>query len=337
MMHILACLFLFIVLASVEHGRARTIAPPYEVATWPGFRRAAVSYTFDDGTPKQLPVAIPIFNEYGYQVTLFAVTGWVSNWGELTTAAAQGHEIGSHTVDHLRLDGLSPTDERYQYELSRDTIAFHCPQQQVLTIAYPYCRSGNESLCSRYYIAGRNCAAAIVPPTPTNFHEINSYSCGSSGSVKNTADFISLFTSARSAGGWLVLLVHGIDNDGGYSPLSSRILKESVQYLADNSDTFWVETFGNVVRYIKERDDLSVAETSVKATTVTVQVTGTLDSTIYAYPVTLRRPLPAGWSNATVTQNGYEVPSSIVTINSVGYVMFAAVPDGGEVIIAAAG
>jgi endonuclease III len=320
-------------LTKVENGRARTIAPPYEVARWPGFKTAAVSYTFDDGTPHQLPVAIPIFNAYGYQVTLFTVTGWVANWGELTTAAAQGHEIGSHTVDHVCLEGLPPADERYQYELSRDTIAVHCPQQQLFTIAYPYCRKGKESLCALYYSAGRNCAGAIVPPTPTNFYEINSYSCGSKGSVKTTADFISLFESAQSAGGWLVLLVHGIDHDGGYSPLSSRILQESVQYLAGNRETFWVATFGNVVRYIKERDDLSVAETSVQATRINVRVTGTLDNTIYTYPVTLRRPLPAGWSKATVTQNGCAIPSSLVTINSVGYVMFDAVPGGGEVVI----
>jgi oligosaccharide reducing-end xylanase len=281
-------------------------------------------------------VAIPIFNAYGYTVTLFTVTGWVTNWRELTAAAAHGHEIGGHTVDHVRLHGLSTTDEIRQYKLSQDTIALYCPKQQLFTIAYPYGQSGKESLCAQYFIAGRNCVGAMVSPTPTNFYEINSYSCGNRGSVKTTADFISLFASAQSAGGWLVLLVHGIDDDGGYSPLASRTLEESVQYLADNRETFWVETFGNVVRYIKERDALSVAEISVQATRITVQVTETIDNTIYNYPVTLRRPLPAGWAKATVTQNGCAIPSSLVTINSVGYVMFDAVPDGGEVIICAA-
>jgi spermidine/putrescine-binding protein len=45
------------------------IAPEYEVATWHGFKPAAVSYTFDDNTSKQLPVAIPLFNQYNFKAT----------------------------------------------------------------------------------------------------------------------------------------------------------------------------------------------------------------------------------------------------------------------------
>jgi oligosaccharide reducing-end xylanase len=112
-------LALGVVLPVVVAGQSRTIMAPYEVGTWRGFRTAAVSYTFDDGTANQLPVAIPIFNEYGYRATLFTVTGWVSDWTGLQAAAAQGHEIASHTVDHVRLGGLSAANETYQYDASK--------------------------------------------------------------------------------------------------------------------------------------------------------------------------------------------------------------------------
>jgi hypothetical protein len=193
------------------------------------------------------------------------------------------------------------------------------------------------TLCSKYYIAGRNCSGAIVAPAPANFYEINSYICGSRGTVKTTADFVSRFTSAQTAGGWLVLLLHGIDNDGGYSPLSSTILRESVQYLDGKKSTFWVAPFGNVVRYMKERNDVSVAETVVQDSSITLQVTETLDSKIFNYPITLRRPLPAGWSSATIQQNGNPVSSSIVMVSSAACVMFEAVPNGGEVVISQSG
>lgn len=35
------------------------------------------------------------------------------------SAAAQGHEIASHTVDHVRLGGLSAANETYQYDASK--------------------------------------------------------------------------------------------------------------------------------------------------------------------------------------------------------------------------
>ncbi len=305
--------------------------PSCEVATWRGFKTAAVSYTFDDNTPNQLLVAVPKFDLFGFKATLFTVTGWVTDWSGQQAAALKGHEVASHTVDHVRLGGLSIADETYQYAASKAAIISNSGNEPAFTIAYPNCRSGDVALCSQYYIAGRNCSGAIVPPTPPNFFEINSYICGSRGTVKTTADFISRFNSAQSAGGWLVLLLHGIDNDGGYSPLPSKVLLESLQYLDGNRNAFWVETFGNVVRYIKERDSLSV--TKIAEDPIELVVTDSLDNNVYNYPITLRRLLPQGWTEVAVTQNGAAIPSAVVKLNSSSYVVFDAVPDAGNVII----
>jgi len=115
------------------------------------------------------------------------------------------------------------------------------------------------------------------------------------------------------------------------------VLTGAVQYLDTNKNNFWVATFVNVACYIKERDDVSVSETTVTDTAITLAVTDTLDNTIYNYAVTLRRPLPAGWASAAVTQNGHSVDSLIVTVNSVNYVMFNVVPDGGTVVLTKTG
>ena len=58
---------------------------------------------------------------------------------------------------------------------------------------------------------------------------------------------------------------------------------------------FWVSSFSNVVRYIKERNDVNVIEVSNTGETITVQVTDGLNNTIYNFPVTIRRRLPDGW------------------------------------------
>jgi oligosaccharide reducing-end xylanase len=171
-----------------------------------------------------------------------------------------------------------------------------------------------------------------VPATPSNFYQISSIALGSAG-INTAAGIITKHDAAAASGGWCVFLIHGIDSDGGYSPLSSTILRESLQYLDANRDTFWVSTFSNVVRYIKERNDVSVTETSSEPNSITLQVTDTLNDTIYNYPVTIRRPLPAGWSSATVSQNGQAVNARVVVADSTISVMFDAVPDGGDIVL----
>jgi peptidoglycan/xylan/chitin deacetylase (PgdA/CDA1 family) len=110
------------VLVMSGFGYCGNVASPYTVGTWQGFKTTAVSYTFDDGTAKQIPVAIPIFDQFGYKVTLFTVTSWVTDWTGLQAAANNGHEVASHTVHHSRLGSLSLADETYEYAASQQPI-----------------------------------------------------------------------------------------------------------------------------------------------------------------------------------------------------------------------
>ena len=36
----------------------------YEIGLWHGFRNAALSFTFDDGSPGHYTKAVPLFNEF---------------------------------------------------------------------------------------------------------------------------------------------------------------------------------------------------------------------------------------------------------------------------------
>lgn len=312
---------------------SRTIDPPYEVGTWQGFRTAAVTYTFDDHCSNQFAIAVPLFNEFDYDLTLYPVPNWGPNWTNIQNAAAAGHEVGSHTMSHPDLSGLTIEEQTTELVNSQNTVNSYIPGQQCVTIAYPYCVPGDQTLCATYYIAGRTCSGQIMPATPSNFYQISSIICGSAGAVKTTANFTTKFSSAAASGGWCVFLIHGIDSDGGYSPLSSTVLRESVEYLDTHRSTFWVSTFRNVVRYIKERNEVSITETSNEPNSVTLHVTDTLDDTIYNYPVTIRRPLPAGWHSATVSQNSQAVNANVVVANSTISVMFDAVPDGGDIVL----
>src|SRR4029077_20604831 len=127
-----------------------SVAAPYEIGTWEGFRPAAISYTFDDDLPNQCSVAVPMFNAKGFKLTLFTVTGptWYSpaNWTALKSAALAGHEIASHTVTHPTLSGLTTGQQISELKNSQATINANITNQQCVTLAYPNCVEGNEAL-----------------------------------------------------------------------------------------------------------------------------------------------------------------------------------------------
>ncbi len=326
-------IFIFVLSIYAFTCHSQTVDSPYEVGTWHGFRQTAINYTFDDGTSGQFAKAIPIFNEYGFNLTLFTVTNWSPNWTNLQNAASQGHEVASHTVSHPNFGDIDIDEEITELKDSKDAIENNVSGQQCITMAYPYCAIGNDSICNSYYIAARGCQGFIEPSTPGSFMNISSVICGSEGSVKTIDHFKTKFESAAKSNGWLVFLLHGVDNDGGYSPLSSEILENSLIFLSDRTSKFWVTTFKNTALYVKERNDVTVLETSNEDSNMTLQVTDNLPDSIYNYPLTIRRPLPAEWPSADVFQNNDSVPTRIVKIESVVYLMFDVIPDAGEVKI----
>jgi peptidoglycan/xylan/chitin deacetylase (PgdA/CDA1 family) len=316
-------------------GYCGNIGAPYEIGIWPGFRSAAITYTFDDGCKNQYKTVIPMFDEFGFKMTLYPVTNWGPNWPALQAAANKGHEIGSHTVTHPdNMNKMPPEQQTTELVNSQNAINSHITDQNCFTIAYPYCKPTDEAITAKYYIAARHCQGFIEPNTPKNFYQISSIMCGSQGAVKTAADFNARFEKTAASKGWCVFLIHGIDNDGGFSSLPSETLRAGLGYLKAHEDKFWVATFANAVRYIRERNDVSVAESSNSDNSITLKVTDTLDDTIYNYPLTLRRPLPAGWTSAKVSQNGHPVDASVVEVDSAKYIMCDVIPDGGDVVLA---
>jgi peptidoglycan/xylan/chitin deacetylase (PgdA/CDA1 family) len=323
----------FIILFLFNHNAfSQGIAAPYEVGTWQGFRTAAVSYTFDDNCSNQLAVAVPMFNQFNFNLTLFTVINWGPNWTGLQAAAMKGHEIASHTMSHTSLNTLSDSLQTIELKNSQASIDAHITGQKCVTIAYPNCNVGNTSIIQQYYFAARICSGVIERSTPTDFMRISSIICGTQG-LNTVSDIKSRADAAVSSGGWCVYLIHAIDNDAGYSPIPSDTIRASLIYLKANPDKFWVTSFGNVAKYICERNAAWVLESLTTEDSITVIATDTLDNSIYNCPITIRRPLPQNWSSAYVVQNGDTITSQIVEVNSTKYIMFDVIPDNGDITL----
>jgi oligosaccharide reducing-end xylanase len=329
-LHVLAAgLTLFI----ISGTNFAAVDAPYEVGTWANFCQGAVSHTFDDNTAGQTSTAQPLFDEKKFHMTLFTVSSSMNpNWTNLKKAFEKGHEIASHSVTH---GGTMPDAE---CPTSQKAIQQNVPGEKCITIAYPNCNIPNpQTELKKCYVAGRICDNQIASKTPADFYRVVSMMGGTAGT--NTASgFNSKADEAATKGGWLVWCHHGVGNDGhGYSNTATDALKGNITYLDQNRAKIWTAAFGEVARYIKERDAASVTKKDSTDNGITISVTDNLPDSIYNYPLSIRRPLPSGWTTAVVTQKGKAVDDSIITVNSKQYVMFQAIPDGGDVVISKSG
>ncbi|MFO7867820.1 MAG: polysaccharide deacetylase family protein [Bacteroidales bacterium] len=310
------------------------IPSDYTIGTWYKFKDAAVSYTFDDLTDNQLPVAMPIFDQYNFPMTFNVVINWTSSWSSLADAAANGHEIASHTVSHATLSNISINEQITELENSQNTINSNIPGNQCVTIAYPNCNSGDQNTISQYYIAGRTCSGQINSASPSNMYTISSIICGSESQNTSANNLNNHVQSALNSNGWSVFLFHGIDGDGGYSSFQSSELQSHLSYMDTHYDNYWIGTFASVAQYIQERNSASISESTISSDSLSVTISDNVSNSLYNVPLSIRKEIPQEWEDAQVYHNENQISSNTITINNTRYIEFEAVPDDGTIYIA---
>ena len=325
--------WLFAILSLMVLPINAQIAHNYEVATWHQFRTSAVTYTFDDNTANQLSIALPIFNQYNFKITLFVISGRITNWSGYLSASNNGHEVASHTVDHYNMSTLTVNDQDLELKKSQITIKSNLKSSDCVTVAYPNCIIGDLNSIQKYYIAGRVCNGAIIPSTPIDFYKISSISTGTASSVQTAIQLNSKVDLAKSSKGWCMFMTHAIDGETGYSPTQSSELATHLAYVNSKSSDFWVATFENVVKYIKERNALSISEVPASSDSYLISVTDNLPDSIYNVPITIKRLLPTAWISGKVYQNNEPISSKITTVGSNKYIEFDVIPDKGDLML----
>jgi peptidoglycan/xylan/chitin deacetylase (PgdA/CDA1 family) len=71
----------------------------------------AAIITFDDGMLSQFTYAKPILDKYNFKATFYIICNSVDkgnrlNWNNIQTLEKEGHEIGSHSMNHKRLRNI---------------------------------------------------------------------------------------------------------------------------------------------------------------------------------------------------------------------------------------
>ena len=300
--------------------------PTVEIATWAGFRKGAVSFTFDDGAPSHVSDAGPLFDKYGYKATFNLVVNWNPDWSGFGNLAKNGHEIASHSNTH----GNNMSGEEAS---SKKAIEGKIQQKYgVITVAYPNCNVPNESAVLQNYIVGRICNSGnsiVGKDGPSNWAQVPAIITGPNGSN----DFKGPMGSVVNSNSWVSFLTHGFSgkNNGSatYSPTDIGLIEDALKYAQQNDKDIWVAPMGHVAMYIKERKASKVEVKASNDYSTTIQLKHTIADNVskYDYPLSLR--VKSDWNKVEVTQDGAELENKI----DGGYIYFDAVPNAGDIVV----
>lgn len=321
--------------AIIALASSMSFAQTAEIADWAGFRKAATSFTFDDGAPSHVSDGAPTFDKYGYKATFHLVTNWNPNWSGFQTLANNGHEIASHSSSH-------PTTMNGEEASSKQAIERQITQNYgCLTVAYPNCNVPNESSVLQNYIAGRICNGSwqglsdnMGKNGPSNWAKVPAIMTGDQGSINSTNGFTSEMQKVIQSGGWVMFLTHGFSgkNNGSatYSPTDLSAIEGALQWAKQNDKDIWVAPFRNVAMYIKERNASKIEpQDGGEEGTMSFKLSHNIADNVskYDYPLSIR--VQTNWTNVKVSQNNADIESKVEN----GYVYFDAVPNAGTIVV----
>lgn len=305
-------IILFIALLALPESAMAQV----EVAEYYGNRKAAVSYTFDDGMEEHYTLLFPELKKRGIKGT-FAINGAsiVSGrnrnnkvtWAQLREMAADGQEMSNHAWKHRKLTRLSDEDMRVEVQRN-DTLIYDSVGVFPRTFIYPYNSKSNKvvEFCSRDRVGTRIEQVSV-------------------GSKRDSTWLRHWVDGLIEKGEWGIGMTHGITN--GYDSIGTDPSRfwHHLDYACSQQDQLWIATFHDVSAYKAERENIQLT-VKEKKRKITVKPHLTLDRSLFHHPLTLivntDRPV-------RVKQDG----KPIDVIHKDGKAVFNFNPHGGKITI----
>lgn len=269
--------------AAVADTPTPTADQGIRVARFKADREAALSFTLDDGWEDNATIAAPLFDRYGIHATFFLVPAVIPlnanekkaqnkygqvSWDRWKQIAQAGHEIANHTLHHVGLTKASNAVVQAEIDGGRQLIA---QQIGITPVSFAYPGNARDDRVRKFVYAQH----AVAREFETGY-----------GRPEFTTEKANhLVDKALAEKRWMVAMLHAIV-DGYAAFASASILEEHLKYVQTRQDRLWVDTFGVVGRYVKERD---AATLNVKrdATSATITLTTGLDASLFNLPLTV--------------------------------------------------
>lgn len=252
---------------------AMAIAPAVSAAekesfVWPEGKKAAVSLAYDDALDSQLDNAIPALDKAGLKGSFYlqlsrdSVRNRMAEW---RAAAANGHELGNHTLFHQCSASLPGRDWVEPQRNLDTTTAAQMKDQVILANVMLNAIDGRQERtmtvpCGDVMAAGQN----YVELVESQFVGIKLGGGGVTPSMASVdPDAVTVEVPVGVTGKQLIAVVkaaarqgtmanftfHGIGGD--YLTVSNQAHEELLAYLAGHRDVYWVDTFVNIMKYVR--------------------------------------------------------------------------------------
>lgn len=311
-----------------------------DVKRWQDDKLSAFSFSFDDGLLSQYTFAFPILEQYGFKGTFYIIPPFVTDslpgiwrygsWQEFTAASDSGHEIGSHSMTHPHFLNLQIGDTLQEgsllFELyqSKQIIDSKLPNKNCTTFAYPFSEHNSEVdyFTSLFYESAR----AVGPET--NSYSLQDLAWFGLNSFPFTfdlprdslfddldefEDFKNWVQSSIAQSNWAIMQTHEVlpysllqeaIQEGLYEPIAAEWFDLVCNWINAQSanNQVWVATIADVTKYMKERDAYVANVLSVSPDKIQIDLSDSLDNSIYNLPLTADIIVPENWNEITLIQ-----------------------------------
>jgi len=257
-----------------------------KVLDWAGFK-GAVSFTFDDNTPSQIP-NYNALKATGAHFTWFVVGSWLSGNSSTITSykntIADGQELANHTYSHQSGGNQSDLMMNESFIMSNFGV-------NANSMAAPNCDQSWSSVAPSVLFQNRGpCsgnAATVAPRDSTSPFLLPAY-------LPATGEAASTMTASFQSGKWRIFVIHGFDSQNGtYQPVPIGNVTSAMTSAV--SGGYWAEGITNVGAYWQGQKLISTSSTTSATWTLPAK-----------FPKNMC--LRVTTSGGTVTQKGQTIP-----------------------------
>jgi peptidoglycan/xylan/chitin deacetylase (PgdA/CDA1 family) len=208
-----------------------------------------VSFTFDDGDPSHLSVAIPELDKHKICGTFFLIVKSMGGVGPWKAAMATGHEIASHSQTHTNPAQFKPDQEEAEIVGAAKTLeqTFGHP---VVSFAYPFSAitpALKSKIEKTHLVARGGGGPLILPDAEPDWLNLVSQVTLTETKVDVYKGWID---EAVSKGAWSIFMIHGLEGTPwGYSPIKKADFAATLDHVKDKD--LWVAPFGEVGAYFR--------------------------------------------------------------------------------------
>jgi peptidoglycan/xylan/chitin deacetylase (PgdA/CDA1 family) len=234
---------------------------------WNG-KKCAVVVTYDDAINEHLDNAIPVLDSLGLKATFYLIafsTSMQTRLNEWKKLAANGHELGNHTLFHPCVGGTNRSWVRPEYDMNnysfqrmidetrmtnlflqaldgktKRTFAFTCGDMKIGNISFI------DSM-KKDFVAARAVRAQMRKLNEVDLYNVDCYMVnGETG-----AQMIEWAKKAMETNSLLVILFHGV---GGGNSLNVSLAahREFLEFLKKNEKDIWTTPMIEAAEYIKQ-------------------------------------------------------------------------------------